>query len=171
MAKKKPVALFIGRFQPFHLGHLSALRWIAARCPKVIVAVGSAQKSYEPENPFTGAERKAMIKKQLGIAGLAKKCVLCAVTDVNDNSRWVSHVDANVPAYDAVYSNNPLVRRLMERAGKRVFAIPFFRRALYDATKIRGRMREGKQWQDRVPEKVRGALAGMHAEERVRGLQ
>mgnify|MGYP001262099234 CR=1 FL=1 len=53
MEKTKPVALFIGRFQPFHKGHLSALRWIAAKSSKVIVAIGSAQKSFEPDNPFT----------------------------------------------------------------------------------------------------------------------
>ncbi len=171
MAKKKPVALFIGRFQPFHRGHLSALQWIAARCSKVIVMVGSGQKSYEPENPFTSGERMKMIRAQLKANGLTEKCLVMQVNDVNDNEKWVGHVDANVPAYDAVYSNNPLVRRLMKRAGKKVLAAPFFRRALYDATKIRGRMREGREWEGRVPKKVLLVLKKMKAEERVKGLQ
>jgi nicotinamide-nucleotide adenylyltransferase len=170
MEKTKPVALFIGRFQPFHRGHLSALRWIAARSSKVIVVVGSAQKSFEPENPFSASERLKMIKSQLKVAGLAKKCVLAEVTDINDNERWVAHVGANAPKYDVVYSNNALVRRLMGQAGRKVFAIPFFRRAIYDATKIRGRMRQGQAWQDRVPEKVRTILRKLKAEERVRRL-
>lgn len=170
MAKKKPVALFIGRFQPFHLGHLAAVKWIAARSSKVVIAIGSAQKGFEPMNPFTEKERWAMIRRQLAGAGLGKKCMICAVTDVNDNDRWVAHVDANAPAYDVVYSNNALVRRLMGGKGKAVKAIPFFRRMIYDATKIRGRMRKGEKWQDRVPSKVLAMLRKMKAEKRIREL-
>ena len=166
----KPIALFIGRFQPFHLGHLKALKWIAEQSSRVIVAIGSAQKGFEPENPFTADERKKMIWEQIEAADLAGKCRLAAVTDVDDNEMWVAHVDANMPPYDVVYSNNGLVRLLMKRAGKEVRDIPFFRRKMYDATKIRGRMREGKRWQDRVPEKVLEAMERMHAEERIRKL-
>jgi nicotinamide-nucleotide adenylyltransferase len=166
----KPVALFIGRFQPFHLGHLAALRWIAARSSKVIVAIGSSQKKNEPQNPFSSGERMRMIKAQLRRNGLARKCVVAEVTDINDNERWVAHVDKNFPEYDVAYSNNALVKRLMRKAGKKVCTIPFFRRSRYDATKIRLRMREGRKWQDRVPEKVRSALKKMNAEDRVRKL-
>jgi nicotinamide-nucleotide adenylyltransferase len=167
---KKPVALFIGRFQPFHIGHLSAVKWIAARSAKVIVAIGSAQKSFEPENPFSASERARMIRAQLAAAGLGKRCTVVPVTDINDNERWVGHVDAAVPVYDIVYSNNLLVKRLMKEKGKQVKAIPFFKRALYDATKIRGKMRKGEKWQDRVPKKVLLLLKRMKAEERVRKL-
>ena len=167
---KLQVALFIGRFQPFHKGHLSALKWIAARSSKVIVAIGSAEKENEPKNPFSAAERKKMIAAQLRMAGLGRKCAIAAVTDINDNGKWVAHVDARVPAYDAVYSNNSLVKRLMKKAGKEVFAIPFFSKGTFNATKIRGRMKEGRQWQDRVPKKIREMLGKMKAEERIRKL-
>jgi len=167
---KKQVALFIGRFQPFHIGHLAAVNWIAARSGKVIVAIGSAQKSFEPENPFSASERAGMIRQQLAAAGLGTKCVVVPVTDINDNERWVAHVDAAVPAYEVVYSNNALVKLLMREKGKMVKGIPFFKRMLYDATKIRGRMRQGKEWQTRVPKKVLLLLKKMKAEERVRGL-
>ena len=170
MVKNKLAALFIGRFQPFHLGHLSALRWIAARSSKVIVAIGSAQKSFEPENPFSSYERARMVREQLKAAGLEKKCAIVSVTDVNDNEMWVAHVDMNVPAYDVVYSNNALVKRLMRAAGKDVRTIPFFRRMRYDATKIRGRMRKGERWQDRVPKEVLVFLKKMKAEERIKKL-
>ncbi|HIH19414.1 TPA: nicotinamide-nucleotide adenylyltransferase, partial [Candidatus Micrarchaeota archaeon] len=53
---------------------------------------------------------------------------------------------------------------------REVGAIPFFKRAVYDATKIRGRMRQGREWQARVPRKVLFVLKRMKAEERVRGL-
>jgi nicotinamide-nucleotide adenylyltransferase len=159
--------LFLGRFQPFHRGHLFALKWIAARSGKVIVAVGSAQKSFEPKNPFTAKERLAMIRRELACEGLSGKCRLVAVTDVNDNERWVAHVDAAVPAYDVAYSNNALVIRLMGEAGKKVRRVPFFRRVLYDATKIRARMKKREKWQDRVPKKVVEQLKKLKAEERI----
>lgn len=170
MAGKKPVALFIGRFQPFHKGHLSALKWILERNAGAIVAIGSAQKSFEPENPFTAEERKRMIKRQLETAGIAKKCRIVSVTDVGDNGRWVAHMDRKVPRYDVVYSNNPLVKRLMREAGKDVMAVPFFSKEKFNATKIRGRMKKGEKWGDRVPEKIRQQLRKMGAEERVRKL-
>ena len=167
---KKPVALFIGRFQPFHLGHLRALRWIAAKSSKVIVAVGSADKWLEPENPFSARERIRMIRAEIGKERHSNRFVVVPLTDVGDNSRWVAHVDAHVPPYDVAYSNNPLVRRLMQKAGKKVKAIPFFRRRILDATKIRRRMAEGKKWEDRVPKKVAEHLKKIDAERRVREI-
>lgn len=168
--KTKPVALFIGRFQPFHNGHLAAVRWIAARSSRVIVAIGSAQKSFEPQNPFSAGERKRMIRWQLRAAGLAEKCRLAAVSDVNDNGKWVRHVDESVPRYDAVYSNNALVKRLMKKAGKKVLSVPFFRKEKFNATRIRARMKQAQKWYDRVPAQVRLILRKIRGEERVRRL-
>ena len=165
-----PVALFIGRFQPFHKGHLSALKWILQRSSRAIIAIGSAQKSFEPKNPFTALERKRMIGQQLRAAGLSKKCALFSVTDVNDNGKWVAHVDKRVPHYNVVYSNNALVRRLMKNAGKEVRGVPFFSKQRFNATKIRERMKREQKWDDRVPAKIRLLLRKMGAEERVRKL-
>lgn len=170
MKQKLPISLFIGRFQPFHLGHLSALRWIAARSSRVVVAIGSAQSGFEPENPFTAKERVRMIGGQLRMNGLAKKCAVAQVTDINDNGMWAAHVDASVPRYGIVYSNNALVKRLMKRAGKKVLAIPFFRKEKFNATKIRARMKKRLRWQDRVPGKVLQQLRKIGAEKRVRSL-
>lgn len=167
---RKPVALFIGRFQPFHRGHLAALKWIAARSSRVIVAIGSAQKSFEPGNPFSASERRRMILGQLKAAGISRKCRLVLVTDINDNGKWAAHVDASVPAYESVYSNNALVRRLMKKAGKEVLPVPFFSKERFNATRIRERMKGGKQWADRVPPKVRQQLEKLHAEERLRKI-
>ena len=167
---KLPVALFIGRFQPFHKGHLSALKWILKRSSRAIIAIGSAQKSFEPKNPFTAKERMGMILGQLKAAGIARKCALVSVTDVNDNGRWATHVDKRVPHYDIVYSNNALVRRLMKKAGKEMRAVPFFSKGRFNATKIRERMKREQKWDDRVPAKIRLLLRKMGAEERVRKL-
>lgn len=171
MQKKLPVALFIGRFQPFHKGHLSAVKWIAKRSGKVIVAIGSAQEKNTPTNPFTLRERMRMIRGQLATSGLLEKCALAPVTDVNSNGKWAAHVDAHVPEYGIVYSNNALVRRLMRKAGKAVCAVPFFKKEKFNATKIRARMKKGAGWKDRVPEKVNAVLRKIGAEARIRRLE
>ena len=111
-----------------------------------------------------------MIRAQLRSAGLSRKCIVAPVTDINDNAKWAAHVDRSVPPYGAVYSNNPLVKRLMQRAGKEVFAIPFFRKGEYNATRIRARMKRNLAWKGRVQPKVGQELVKIRAEERVRTL-
>jgi nicotinamide-nucleotide adenylyltransferase len=170
MAKKLPVALFIGRFQPFHKGHLSAVKWIAKKSSKVIVAIGSAQEKNTVRNPFSVNERMKMIKAQLTAAGLQKKCAFASVTDINSNERWAAHVDAHVPRYEVVYSNNALVKKLMRKTRKTVRAVPFFKKEKFNATKIRTRMKKGARWQDRVPAKVKSVLKRIGAEARVKRL-
>src|SRR5207245_2773190 len=58
-------ALFVGRFQPFHRGHLATVRRILETNDEIIVGIGSAQYSHTGENPFTAGERYEMIKRAL----------------------------------------------------------------------------------------------------------
>ena len=54
--------LILGRFQPFHLGHLSVIQEILNEQIEPIICIGSAQKGNTKDNPFTTVERKTMIK-------------------------------------------------------------------------------------------------------------
>jgi bifunctional NMN adenylyltransferase/nudix hydrolase len=56
------IAVFIGRFQPFHIGHKSVIDLALANCDKVIVIIGSSNEPRTARNPFTFEERKAMIQ-------------------------------------------------------------------------------------------------------------
>ena len=51
--------LLIGRFQPFHLGHLNAVEYALKNVDILWIVVGSADKSHEYRNPFTAGERIA----------------------------------------------------------------------------------------------------------------
>ena len=53
--------LLIGRFQPFHLGHLQALQFALSRADCLWVGLGSSNKPVERDNPFTAQQRKEMI--------------------------------------------------------------------------------------------------------------
>ena len=65
MIKSTKTGLFIGRFQPFHNGHLKAIENILEVCEKVIIVIGSAQEKNTPKNPFSSTQRVEMIKAVL----------------------------------------------------------------------------------------------------------
>ncbi len=148
---KGDIALFIGRFQPLHRGHVFALRYIAARSRKVLVVIGSAQEKKTERNPFSARVRKAMMRAVLVKEKLAKKCKVFLLQDIPNDYEWVSYLDAHVPRYDVCFSNNARVLKLMRRSGKKVARVPLLSRRKYRATKIRKRMRAGKEWRSRVP--------------------
>ena len=53
--------LLIGRFQPFHLGHLDALKFALSKVEKLWIGIGSSNKPNQKQNPFSADERKQMI--------------------------------------------------------------------------------------------------------------
>lgn len=60
---KYKVGLFIGRFQPLHLGHELIILKMLEECEKVIITIGSAQESGTELNPFRYEYRRSMIQK------------------------------------------------------------------------------------------------------------
>ena len=60
----------MGRFQPFHLGHLELVKQILDQCDEVIIAITSAQFNYLEKDPFTAGERIEMIHNSLKEANL-----------------------------------------------------------------------------------------------------
>ena len=88
--------LVLGRFQPFHLGHLELIRAVKNRYKKMIIAVGSSQEKGTSENPFDKDERKDMIKLGLENAGIFEYDIVC-IDDINDDDRYVAHVESIVP--------------------------------------------------------------------------
>ncbi len=151
-------ALFIGRFQPFHCGHLKALEYILEKNESVLLMLGSAQESNTWDNPFSAKERIQMISAVLMRAGLAGKATLVPVTDIGDNKLWVGHVKTHVPAFDCVHSNNPLVKKLFREAGYAVFDTSSFDRGRLEGVKIRALIAESKPWEERVPPEVAAYL-------------
>ena len=58
-------SMIVGRFQPFHNGHMDVVRKCASESEHLIVGIGSAQYSHHPENPFTAGERYMMLEGAL----------------------------------------------------------------------------------------------------------
>lgn len=55
------LAVFIGRFQPFHDGHLSVVSKAREIADRVLILVGSSNRARDTRNPFTYTERRGMI--------------------------------------------------------------------------------------------------------------
>jgi len=66
MSKKYDVLVFIGRFQPFHLGHKQVIDKALTLAERVFVLIGSSNRSRDGRNPFTFDERKKMILNTYG---------------------------------------------------------------------------------------------------------
>ncbi|MEM1508838.1 MAG: nicotinamide-nucleotide adenylyltransferase [Thermofilaceae archaeon] len=142
----------MGRFQPFHKGHLHALKWILDREAETVIAVGSAQYSHSFKNPFTLGERLEMIAATLKEENLWDRVILAAVPDTDgQHSLWVQTVVSLCPRFRRVYTNEPLTRLLFEEAGYEVVGIPFLEREVYEGTKIRRIIAEGAEWEALVP--------------------
>ena len=64
MTNKIMIALFPGRFQPLHKGHIHAIESAMKRFDKVIIMVGSVNKR-DVNNPYSFLKRKKIITKSV----------------------------------------------------------------------------------------------------------
>lgn len=140
--------LFVGRFQPFHLGHLDALNQALSRENSLVIAIGSAQDNITLENPFTTRQRMNMIRMAIP----NKKIKIIPVPDIGDDTKWVKHVESLVPRFSTVYTGSPIIKKLFEAAGYKIHTIKM--NLKISATEIRSRMRKGENFDNLVPEKV-----------------
>jgi len=161
-------ALYVGRFQPFHKGHLKVARQIADEVDEVVVAVGSAQESHTLRNPFTAGERVSMITK--AVDELDTTFYAIPVEDINRNSVWTSHIRSICPPFEAVYTNNPLVVRLFKEEGIDVRQNHLYEREKYSGREIRSRMLEGGDWRSLVPGATEAVVDEVDGVERLRDL-
>ncbi|MCL4332871.1 MAG: nicotinamide-nucleotide adenylyltransferase [Candidatus Thermoplasmatota archaeon] len=162
-------ALVIGRFQPFHNGHLEMVRTILKEAKSIIVGIGSAQYSHTLKDPFTAGERHLMISATLEESKIYD-FYLVPIEDVNSNPLWVAHVESLTPKFDKVYTNNPLVRRLFKEKGYNVESVSLMNRTRWSGTKIRGKMLNGGEWRSDVPPQVSKIIAEIDGVQRIRDL-
>jgi nicotinamide-nucleotide adenylyltransferase len=144
----------IGRFQPFHNGHLVLIKQILEDCEEALVVVGSAQLNYTLANPFTAGERIFMIRRALGEGGLdVSKIIIIPLVDEQSNARWFSMLASMLPPFDILYSGNHLVVTLAS-SHLEVKSPKFVRRKEYNGSYIRNRILKEQKWSDLVSKSV-----------------
>ncbi|MBN1861164.1 MAG: nicotinamide-nucleotide adenylyltransferase [Candidatus Thermoplasmatota archaeon] len=146
-------ALFIGRFQPFHQGHLLLLQQLKTRYELIIIGIGSSQYRNTADNPFSAEERYQMITESLDAAGI-KDYHLVFIPDIHDPPHWVDHVCSLVPDFDVVIANNPLTKKLFSQKGYAVEGTAYFDRKRYSGKEIRRRIVYDEPWDDLVPDTI-----------------
>jgi len=164
-------ALYVGRFQPFHLGHLKAIKDVVGKAGELVIAIGSAQYGYDLLNPFTGGERLTMIRLALNEAKVnPAKYLIVPVPDLHRPLVWVSWIVSLVGYFDVVFSNEPVTVRAFKEKGYRVESVPPYRQELYSGSEIRRRMREDEEWRDLVPKSVASYIESLDGVARIKDL-
>ena len=162
---------YVGRFQPFHLGHLGAIKAVLKEVDELVIVIGSAQYSHNINNPFTAGERLVMIRRALLEAKVDySKLWVVPVPDVHLHMLWVSAVEGYTPKFNVCYSNEPLTQRLFMEAGYPVKSIPLFDRKLYMSTIVREKMLKGDSWTELVPKSVADFINEIDGVNRLRDL-
>lgn len=158
--------LFIGRFQPFHNGHLKAINDILKVEDEVIVCVAASQFSYTVSNPFSCGERVEMILRAL--REMRNKITVLSSPNFESNALWVENIVDTFPQFHRVYTNNKLVRILWEKKGYDVSSIDFYRKEELNGTSIRQMIIKGKDWNKLVPIEVRNYIREIEGEKRIK---
>jgi len=162
------VSVFIGRFQPFHLGHLSVLHNLQTK--KVYIGIGSSQYHHTLENPFTFDERKKMIHLALSKTDTFTYTVY-PIPDIHDPPNWVEHVEHILPPFTQVLTNNDFTASLFEEKGYKVIESGLIHREQYRGAEIRKRMIHNQSWDHLVPSIVATYLHEIKAVERMQSLK
>ncbi len=160
--------LILGRFQPFHLGHLSVIQEILNDQMQPIICIGSAQEGNTKNNPFTTEERKTMIKTVMNNLGCDYE--MYEITDIHNNDKYVSYLEKLVPEFDAIYSGNLLVQRLFKAAGYRVVEPKVINREIWEGAAIRQAMTEDDDWETAVPSQIVDLIHDLNGIEKLQNL-
>ncbi|MDI6807172.1 MAG: nicotinamide-nucleotide adenylyltransferase [Candidatus Aenigmarchaeota archaeon] len=157
----KKIALFIGRFQPFHKGHLYVIKKVMKEFDEVVIGIGSVNKK-DVYNPFSYEERKEMIRR-VGI-----KSKIFGVEDVGDDEKWAQLV-LKKAKFDVVITGSGWVKRCFKSI-KKIINADLLNPEKYNGTKIREKILKSKNWEDLVPTEIVKYMKEIDGEERIKRL-
>ena len=155
------IGLFIGRFQPFHNGHLHVIKQMLEECTSIVIGIGSANSEITEQNPLTATQRKemieAVIKTELEVAKSRSPEVLnykiVLINDQETHPLWADEVRKKAGKFDTLYvSGNNIRLDFIKACGFQVKEVDFIDNI--SATKIRELIKSNKPWAQLVPKTV-----------------
>jgi nicotinamide-nucleotide adenylyltransferase len=163
----------IGRFQPFHNGHLKLAHQILDDCAELIIAIGSSQFNYTFLNPFTAGERVYFIHDSLVEAKIdLRRVYIVPIFNLENNAIWFQHLRSMLPKFDSIYSGNKFVLELLSHTSEsfRVHAPKFYDQINCNGTNIRMNIVMDKNWRHYVPDAVHRIISEVDGTHRIKVL-
>ena len=157
--------LFVGRFQPFHKGHLQDVKDALKEVDELIIAIGSSKEKGTRDNPFSAAERRDMIVQVLAEEKI-RKCTIMEIPDFHDDEKWVRFIEENFPKIDIAYTGNEWTEKCFKSKGCKVKKVNILENI--SSTTIRNRMLSGKNWRELVPADVAEYIDRIKGVERIK---
>ena len=161
--------LLIGRFQPFHLGHLDALHFALSKVDKLWIGLGSSNKPLQKDNPFSAEERKEMILASIDDS-MKQRIQIYFIPDLDNHIKWIELINTIVPKFNIIFTNDELTRHLYSKRDVTVLSIPFVKRDILSGTNIRDMIISNQTWEDFVPEGTKIFLSKTSTKQRLKNL-
>jgi len=161
-------AVFVGRFQPFHQGHLEVIRNGLRIAEKVIVVVGSAAAAPSPKNPWSFEERKGMILSSFS-GDLLRRIEVVGVRDYYYNmDAWLMDIQAKTGQFITEGEQVALLGQFKDSSSYYLKLFPQWEHVpvetmMMDATEVRHHMFSGvtklRDWEGKIPTNQRFPLS------------
>ena len=105
--------LWIARIQPPHHWHLDAIQQAFSHgVKKLIIGIGSSDKTHTTDNPFSIDERQYMIEKLLQSQNFLSMTEIYQIPDFPNDTQRTQHVIQTIPDFHHIISDNPRVTDL-----------------------------------------------------------
>ena len=166
-AVKRRYGMVHGRFQPFHLGHLTYLQAALERCETLIIAITNPDPSAVREeeeashrhrddaNPYTFFQRQMMVREALLDEGVDLRRVVFTPFPINFPERWRYYLPPDTVQFIRVFSD--WERKKVERFQAAGYAVEVLHPGAekeVEATDVRALMASGGDWRALVPAAV-----------------
>ncbi|USV41106.1 nicotinamide-nucleotide adenylyltransferase [Xanthomonas phage BUDD] len=102
------LAIFIGRFQPFHLGHLHAIEEGLKIAKKVLILIGDTGGPRGLKNPWTFEERMQMILDSLGTYQ-RERVMFDVAYDMPSNTEWAAQIQSCASVFNVANEKTVLI--------------------------------------------------------------
>lgn len=107
------VGVFIGRFQPLHVGHISIIAYMQKQYDHLVILVGSANQRPSTKNPFSFEQRKAWLEHSFADLTGANTTQKISVLPLNDyrynEKKWEAELNRQVLSATTEADNVTLV--------------------------------------------------------------
>jgi nicotinamide-nucleotide adenylyltransferase len=165
---------FIGRFQPFHLGNVDAVRQILERegeDTKIIFGIGSAEEELTTKNPFSFFEREAMIRLVMAENFPKISYEIFPIPDFYDAEKWVQYILDELPKMKKIYSGNIYTLQSFENFSGENSVIPSLEkldlRVMIKGSHVRKRLLKNQDISELAPKTVIRYLKEISASKRL----